>query len=88
MEVGDPERRIEFCEWFLVRDQEISEFLKIFCGVMNQPIFRNLRTNFNVWVGLINNSIVGLYFYNDNLNGDNYGNILRQMEHDFLVTFL
>lgn len=109
LEVGDPERRIEFCEWFLVRAQENNEFLKNilwsdeanftnngvfnrhnhhYWATENQYLYKatNFQKSwkFNVWVGLINNSIVGPYFYDDNLNGDKYVNILRQMEHDFL----
>ena len=39
LEVGDSERRIEFCEWFLVRAQKNNEFLK--------NILRSDKTNFS-----------------------------------------
>lgn len=43
-----------------------------------------IRFGLNVWVGLLGDTIIGPYIYEDNLNADRYLNFLRTFFTDFL----
>lgn len=42
------------------------------------------RFSLNVWMGIINNNLIGPYFLPDNLNGETYENLLREHLHELL----
>lgn len=100
---GDYVRRVEFCEWILMKFQD-EDFTKknIWCdeskftknGMFNRHNSHfwsdenphvtwdskfQVSFSFNVFCAVKNNKIFALMIYDENLNGERYCNILRQV---------
>lgn len=108
---ADFQRRLEFCNWIIIKLGDDREFLKKIIwtdeakfyrdGNVNlhnahywsaqnphwlRPHHHQVRWSTNVWCGILGSSLIGPYFFDDNLTGTSYADdILGGVIDEFTI---
>ena len=69
---GDYVRRLAFCRWFVAQQPNFSRRILIGDEAAFKLDGEVNRENVTVWIGLVDNNVIGPYFYDANVNGPNY----------------